>query len=209
MAERRRRWTANPLEVASLTGSSPVPVFFHFARVAQLAERLFRKQEVRGSSPCSGLFPFSNPRARSSTGRMSRCQREGCGSKSRRALSWTADLRSVLTLSWRKRYTQRSQKPCPSLGCRFKSCREHSSPQSQPVPVAQLAESLPSKQVVVGSTPTRHFLRTTWRDLVAQLEEHPPSKRTAAGSSPARVIGLPPFHDQFAVARIAGRAPAL
>ena len=132
-----------PPRVRVPSRSFPLPV----ARVAQPAERLFRKQEVRGSSPCSG-FLFVLVVQRQNTGLPCRWLRVQVPPS-------TFPLNPAL--SWRNRHTQRSQKPCPSLGCRFKSCREHSSPQSQHVPVAQLAESLPSKQVVVGSTPTRHL----------------------------------------------------
>jgi hypothetical protein len=45
----------------------------------------------------------------------------------------------------------------PFVGCRFESYREHFSR----VPVAQSAEPLPSKQVVVGSIPIGHFFSFT------------------------------------------------
>ena len=66
VAERRRQWTATPPASHAPTGSSPVPVFGEcpvssvqfpdHSRIAQLAEHLFRKQEVLGSKPSSG-FP--------------------------------------------------------------------------------------------------------------------------------------------------------
>ncbi len=52
---------------------------------------------------------------------------------------------------------------------------------------SSMAELLPSKQVVVGSTPIGHFAKIEY-DSVAQWEEHPSSKRRAAGSNPAGVI---------------------
>src|SRR4051794_32145084 len=90
VAEWRRRWTATPQEVTSRMGSNPVPVFLVYSRIAQLAECLFRKQEVPGSRPGSGfcafhlVMNFYVPVVQ--FGRTSRRQREGCGFNSRRAL---------------------------------------------------------------------------------------------------------------------------
>jgi hypothetical protein len=109
------------------------------------------------------------------------------------------------TLSWRNWHTQRSQKPRPVRGCRFKSCREHlttracSSTRKSPClpsrllwvqlpsgtldPVAQPEEPWTSNPQVAGPIPAR-VIRT---DPVAQPEERRPPKPKAAGSNPAGI----------------------
>jgi hypothetical protein len=198
------------------TGSSPVPVFLHGAtcrapaRIAQRQSACFVNRRFRVQAPVWALQVL---RARSSTGRMSRCQREGCEFKSRRALP-----PKFQSLSWRNWHTQRSQKPRPVRGCRFKSCREHflracSSIRKSPClpsrllwvqvpsgtlldPVAQLEEPWTSNPQVAGSIPararsppiTRRQIARIPPDPVAQTDsERRPPKPKAAGSNPAGI----------------------
>ena len=53
--------------------------------------------------------------------------------------------------------------------------------------VAQLAEHLPFKERVLGSSPSQV---TFFNDLIAQLVEHLPFKERVLGSSPSQVTSI-------------------
>ena len=139
---------------------------------------LFRKQEVRGSSPCSG-FRCHHPRARSSTAERRLAMSVVAGS------SPAEHFPSKSTLSWRNRNTQRSQKPCPP------GLQVQILPRALlPLCACSSTGRAPALQAGCCGFNSHQALSrpSAGHDPVAQSEEHPPSKRRAAGSSPARVM---------------------